>query len=222
MHDLILLCDTAIRDESTKKYSLIGLFNRLQSATFPTVMRPFHVFCQLQNVVTLDHQLLIGSDEEEIFRGEFQGTVSSPGAPRPDLHLVAMIPALQVAREGVYPVRLLNRGELLVETELVVDFPTPPHFRDISREELGDILADPTATKAAVAEIHCRTCRKGCRYGINLDPYRELPDDTKPVPAAMIHQCDQCGTREWLGGLKAHLLQQLGKNLPPVNQQPPQ
>lgn len=215
MQNLILLCDTALRDEATKKYSLIGLFNRLQSATFPTVMRPFHVFCQLTDVAELDHCLTIGTDEEELFRGEFQGWTATVASLKPDLHLVAMIPALRVPREGVYAVRLSQAGQSPLETELLVDFPAPPPFREIGREELGRILADPAATRMTVAELQCRNCRKTARYGINLDPYRSLPPEVRPLPMTLVHQCDSCGTREWLGNLKAHLLEQLGRPLPP-------
>lgn len=45
----IHICDSVIRDETTKKMSLIGLFNRIQTRTFPTVHPSLHVYVSLTN-----------------------------------------------------------------------------------------------------------------------------------------------------------------------------
>lgn len=45
----INLCDTIIRDESTKKVSLLGLFSVIQSRTFPAKHPEMHVYVALTN-----------------------------------------------------------------------------------------------------------------------------------------------------------------------------
>ena len=45
----INICDDIIRDEITKKISLIGLFNRIQSPSFPTTHSSLHVYVSLTN-----------------------------------------------------------------------------------------------------------------------------------------------------------------------------
>lgn len=45
----INLCDTIIRDESTKKVSLIGLFSVIHSQTFPVKHPEMHVYVALTN-----------------------------------------------------------------------------------------------------------------------------------------------------------------------------
>ena len=45
----INICDDIIRDEITKKISLIGLFNRIQSPSFPTTHPSLHVYVSLTN-----------------------------------------------------------------------------------------------------------------------------------------------------------------------------
>lgn len=43
----INICDTVIRDESTKKVSLIGLFNVIGSSTFPCTHSSMHIYMAL-------------------------------------------------------------------------------------------------------------------------------------------------------------------------------
>ena len=43
----ILVCDTILRDEQSKKLSLIGLFNRISASQFPCRHMEMHVFVSL-------------------------------------------------------------------------------------------------------------------------------------------------------------------------------
>ena len=45
----IVVCDETIRDERTKKRTLVGLFNRIHSHKFPCVHAKLHVFVSLTN-----------------------------------------------------------------------------------------------------------------------------------------------------------------------------
>ena len=45
----INVCDMVIRDELTKKVSLIGLFNTIKAGAFPTQHHLFHVYVALTN-----------------------------------------------------------------------------------------------------------------------------------------------------------------------------
>ena len=43
----LIICDTVIADENTKKKSLIGIFNRLWAVSFPCRHPEFHVFVSI-------------------------------------------------------------------------------------------------------------------------------------------------------------------------------
>lgn len=45
----INICDSIIRDEATKKVSLIGLFNTIRANSFPSVHPSMHVYVALTN-----------------------------------------------------------------------------------------------------------------------------------------------------------------------------
>ena len=45
----INICDTIIRDEITKKVSLIGLFSAIKANTFPSTHPLFHIYVALTN-----------------------------------------------------------------------------------------------------------------------------------------------------------------------------
>lgn len=45
----IVICDETIRDEATKKHTLVGLFNRITAKQFPCVHARLHVFVSLTN-----------------------------------------------------------------------------------------------------------------------------------------------------------------------------
>jgi hypothetical protein len=45
----INICDAIIRDETTKKVSLIGIFNTIQAFSFPTVHPLLHLYMALTN-----------------------------------------------------------------------------------------------------------------------------------------------------------------------------
>lgn len=45
----VIVCDAIIRDEQTKKVSLIGLFNIIGATIFPCVHREMHVYIALTN-----------------------------------------------------------------------------------------------------------------------------------------------------------------------------
>lgn len=226
MGDFLLFCDVALRDEVTRKYSLIGLFNRITTTHFPVVLKPFFLFCQLTGVTGFDHVISISDGTNELFNGELRGPAQPAGLTQ-DIQFVMTIPPLQSRTEGPLTVAM-RQGEkvpegrhVLAQAELVVDFPPPPHFRDLSREEIGRIIADPAAIKSATAELACRTCGAKACYGISIDPYNALPETVRHISAALVHDCPACHSREWLGAMKSELLNRLGKRVAPTDADAP-
>lgn len=213
MSDYVLLCDQVIRDEATRKYSLIGLFDRVHAARFPAMLRPFFIFCELSGVSGFEHAVAIRDLTEDIFLGEIRGQGGIPAGLAPDVHLVLPVPGLAVKREGPLTVEVRRSGEVVSSANLVVDFPPPPPFREFTRDELGRLLADPQAVKGGVGELACHACGAKARYGISLDPYADLPEGARPFPGDLVHPCP-CGAREWLAPMKADLLNRLGARPP--------
>jgi len=207
--DFVLLCDQVIRDEVTKKYSLIGLFDRVHAVRFPAMLRPFFIFCELSHVEGFAHAVAIRDLTEDLFVGEIRGQGGIPAGLAPDVHLVLPVPGLGVKREGPLSVELRAGAEVRASANLVVDFPPPPRFREFSREELGRLLADPAAVKGGLAEVACHACGVKARYALSLDPYAELPEGARAFPGDLVHACP-CGAREWLAPMKADLLNRLG------------
>ncbi len=209
MSDFVLLCDQVIRDEATKKYSLIGLFDRVHAVRFPAMLRPFFIFCELSHVEGFAHAVAIRDLNEDIFLGEIHGQGGIPAGLAPDVHLVLPVPGLAVKREGPLTVELRAGDRIAATANLVVDFPPPPRFREFSREELGRLLADPSCVKGGMGEVVCGVCGEKARYALSLDPYAELPEGARPFPGDLVHACP-CGAREWLAPMKADLLNRLG------------
>jgi len=217
VNDYIVLCDQIIRDESTKKYSLIGLFNRLNSNYFPSVIKPFNIFLQLNQVEKLEHRLIIFDGEKELFNGEFTGDIERNGIKFPDINMVAVIPGLQIESESILNISLYYNDEIVAETQLVVDFPPKPNFRELTRDDIGNIISDEGVIKTSIAEIQCRKCGTSHKYGISIDPYNPVPDDVSSIPENLVHECRNCKTREWIGPMKHTLLDSLGKKPPQQN-----
>lgn len=211
MSDFVLLCDQVIRDEQTRKYSLIGLFDRVHATRFPAQLRPFFLFCELSEVRAFDHEIALRDGERDLFSGRIEGSGAIPAGLSPDIHLSLPVPPLTVAREGPLYVEIRRGGDTVARATLVVDAPPAPKFRDLSAEEIGRILADPDAAKSVVGEFACHGCGAAARYGLSIDPYATLPEGVRPFPVSLMHGCEKCSAREWLAPMKADLLNRLGR-----------
>jgi hypothetical protein len=212
VNNLILLCDQVIRDEATKKYTLVGLFNRFFSTAFPMILKPFFIFSQLTDVDELEHTLSIVNGDEILFSGTFTGHVDHPLTNQPDLNMVAMIPGLRIDHEGIYEVRLSSKEKKLASVNLIVDFPEEPRMKELTSQDIDKIIKDPQLIRKAIGEFSCRKCGTKARYGICIDPYTALDESVKSFPANLVHHCENCETREWLGIMKSKLVEKLGQN----------
>lgn len=210
MSDFLLLCDQVIRDETSRKYSLIGLFDRVHATRFPAQLRPFFLFCQLSEVRAFNHEIVIAEGARDLFSGKIAGPGGIPPGLTPDVQIALPVPLLPVAREGPLSIEVRRDGEAVCRATLVVDAPPPPPFRELPREEIGRILEDPRAQKTVVGELACHACGTHARYGVSIDPYGGLPDGVAHFPVDHMHGCAKCGAREWIAPMKAALLQRLG------------
>lgn len=64
----MVICDQIIREEGTKKISLLGLFNSIHSKKFPCTHRKMHVFIALTEYQgSANCELRLSSDSESPF-----------------------------------------------------------------------------------------------------------------------------------------------------------
>jgi hypothetical protein len=120
----INICDTIIRDETTKKVSLIGLFNAIKANTFPSTHPLFHVYVALTNghgpyKTTL--RIVNIKDNEVIINIDGDLNVDSP------LQVIELNIGLQGLRfkgPGKYSVQVLCGGEPIGSRDFMVVGPT--------------------------------------------------------------------------------------------------
>ena len=116
----INICDTIIRDEVTKKVSLIGLFNAIKANTFPSTHSLFHVYVALTNghgmyktslrIVSIDNsEVLINID------GDLNVI-----DPLQVIELNIGLQGLRFNRPGKYSVQVLCNGEPIGSRDFMV------------------------------------------------------------------------------------------------------
>jgi hypothetical protein len=122
----MILCDLIITDVESNKKSLIGLFDRVESAAMPCVVNELHVYLSL----TDGHGNLpvaivcIAVDEgEELFRGHAEVEFADP-LQVVELHFV--FPAAQFPRPGEYRFQFLSDDVVLLERKFFVTNPSDP------------------------------------------------------------------------------------------------
>jgi hypothetical protein len=127
----MILCDLIITDVESNKKSLIGLFDRVETATVPCVVNELHLYLSL----TDGHGRLpvaiacISVDEgEELFRGQAEVEFADP-LQVVELHFV--FPNAQFPRPGEYRFQFLTDGVLLRERKFFVTYP-----RDESKDDV--------------------------------------------------------------------------------------
>ncbi len=130
----INICDTIIRDETTKKVSLIGLFNAIKANTFPSTHSLFHVYVALTNghgpyktslrIVSVDNSEVLVNINGEL-------NVINP------LQVIELNIALQGLRfnkPGKYSVQVLCNGEPIGSRDFLVI--GPPQLPQTSGTEV--------------------------------------------------------------------------------------
>ena len=116
----INICDTIIRDEVTKKVSLIGLFNAIKADTFPSTHPLFHVYVALTNghgpyktslrIVTVEKgDVLINIDGDLNLANPLQVVELNIG-----------LQGLRFSNPGKYSVQVLCDGEPIGARDFIV------------------------------------------------------------------------------------------------------
>jgi len=109
----ILVCDTIIRDEATKKLSLIGLFNRISAAKFPCRHPEMHVFVSLTDghgTCPAELRLIHRATEQAL--ASLQGMMTFPD-PRSVVEMSFPFRGAQFPEPGEYSFDFYTSGELL-------------------------------------------------------------------------------------------------------------
>jgi hypothetical protein len=115
----MVLCDLVITDAETNKKSLIGLCDRVETATLPCVVHELHVYlCLTDGRGTLTVAIAcITGEGEELFQGQSEIRFVDP-LQIVELHFV--FPGAQFPRAGQYRFQFLADGHLLRERSFCV------------------------------------------------------------------------------------------------------
>ena len=116
----ILICDYFIEDLKTHKKSLIGIFNRIQSAGFPCSHPQLHVFISLTDGRgDYDAQLrCIFRETGDVCFGA-SGKISFPD-PNAVIELNFLINNAVFPKPGPYSFEFLCNGEMVLERRFMV------------------------------------------------------------------------------------------------------
>lgn len=117
-----LICDQVIRDRTTLKPSLIGVFSDIHASKFPVVHPRMALFFQLTNghgKVELTIKLVdVGNNEEEIHK-PIKGEVTFQDA-RQTLEIEIAVLNVSIQHEGEYRVQIFSGSDLLGERKFYV------------------------------------------------------------------------------------------------------
>jgi len=217
INDYIIVCDQVIVDENTKKHSIIGMFNKIDVDFFPVTLPPFYVYMKLSEIDGFDHVLTISDGETELYGcniwGQFTELVGLSG-----FSITTKVLPLTLESESILKIRFKSGDRVMCETSLVVDYPPVPRFKEFSIEDIDRIIKSNNLIKSAAVEVKCRRCGNVVKYGISIDPNHRFGEEVITFPKSLIHQCEKCGSREWLGRYKTHILDIIGKNPKDIRQ----
>ena len=112
----MLICDGAHRDPGSGKWTLLGLFNSINSSGFPTSHPQMVVYLALNNVngkVPLRFQIVASDRKEEpLFKIEAELTV---GDPRVVADLVVPIRGVTFTKPGDYLLQVFANNQFVTE-----------------------------------------------------------------------------------------------------------
>ncbi len=119
----INVCDEIIRDEISKKISLIGLFSQIQTATFPTHHPSLHVYVSLTDGHgDYEGELRFVSEEDDNVIASMKGKVPFQN-PLQTVELNFAINNLKFETPGKYRVEFLCGGEPVGSKQFIVSGP---------------------------------------------------------------------------------------------------
>ncbi|MBX6311813.1 MAG: hypothetical protein IRY99_02665 [Isosphaeraceae bacterium] len=118
----MVLCDLVITDAETNKKSLIGLFDRVETAAMPCVLHELNIYLCLTDghgVLPVAVACIAEPDGEELFRGETTIAFQDP-LQVVELHFV--FPSARFPRAGEYRFQFLAGDTLLRERKFFVSY----------------------------------------------------------------------------------------------------
>jgi len=122
----ILVCDLVLRDEATKKLSLIGLFNRISAAEFPCRHPQIHVFISLTDGHgTSPAELRLVHRRTEETLAALQGQVHFP-SPNAVVEMNFDVHGTMFPEPGQYSFDFFCSGELIGSRPFEVTQLPPP------------------------------------------------------------------------------------------------
>jgi len=122
----IHICDEIIRDEISKKLSLIGLFNRIDATTFPASHRSLHVYvCLTDGHKDYEGELRFVNDRDNSTILVLKGKVPFKD-PRQTVELNFEVSNLKFDEPGNFSVQFYCDGILAGERRFIVSGPPPP------------------------------------------------------------------------------------------------
>jgi hypothetical protein len=116
----MVLCDLVITDAETNKKSLIGLFDRVETASLPCVLHELHLYLCLTDGhgrLSAAVACVLADDGELLFRGEAQVEFSDP-LQVVELHFI--FPNALFPRIGQYRFQFFADDQLLRERKFFV------------------------------------------------------------------------------------------------------
>ncbi len=118
----MVLCDLIITDVESNKKSLIGLFDRVETAALPCVVHELHLYlCLTDGHGRLPAEVAcVGAEDgEELFRGRTEVEFRDPLEV---VELQFVFPNARFPREGQYRFQFLSDGLLLRERKFFVSY----------------------------------------------------------------------------------------------------
>jgi len=110
----ILNCDMVIRDEQTHNVSLIGIFNTIHAASFPTVHPRLHVFVSLTDGRgTCQGKLCLVDRETDQVLAENGGQIVFPPDARAVVDMNFELRNIPLPKPGNYAFDFYVEGELI-------------------------------------------------------------------------------------------------------------
>lgn len=116
------ICDSIIRDETTKKVSLIGLFSVIRATNFPAVHPLLHIYAALTNghgkYKTGFRFVRIGKDEEKILP-ELNGELNFAN-PLQVVEINFSLRNLTLNQPGTYEIQIICDGSIVGQRKFYV------------------------------------------------------------------------------------------------------
>ena len=116
----MVLCDLVITDVESNKKSLIGLFDRVETATLPCVLHELHLYLSLTDghgTLPVAVSCVTGGGGDELFRGSTEVEFVDP-LQVVELHFV--FPNALFPHAGEYRFQFIAEGQLLRERKFFV------------------------------------------------------------------------------------------------------